>query len=188
MQEPEISTKPMASEPATILIIDDSAENRLLLSSQLGIEGYEVLQAEAGREGIDMAEEVDPDLILLDVMMPEMNGFEVCRHLKGNGSTGGIPIIMVTALREVQYRIKGIEAGADEFLSRPHHREELLVRVQALIQLKRARERLEEERNRLQLLYDIRHQYTSGPGPDDDQHHLADTGGGGSDEGQHLFA
>ncbi len=155
MQEPEISTKPIASEPATILIIDDSAENRLLLSSQLGIEGYEVLQAEAGREGIDMAEEVNPDLILLDVMMPEMNGFEVCRHLKGNGSTGGIPIIMVTALREVQYRIKGIEAGADEFLSRPHHREELLVRVQALIQLKRARERLEEERNRLQLLYDI---------------------------------
>lgn len=155
MQEPEISTKPVASEPATILIIDDSAENRLLLSSQLGIEGYEVLQAEAGREGIDMAEEVNPDLILLDVMMPEMNGFEVCRHLKGNGSTGGIPIIMVTALREVQYRIKGIEAGADEFLSRPHHREELLVRVQALIQLKRARERLEEERNRLQLLYDI---------------------------------
>lgn len=148
-------TKPVVSDPATILIIDDSAENRLLLSSQLGIEGYDVLQAEAGPEGIDMAEEVNPDLILLDVMMPEMNGFEVCRHLKKNGSTSGIPIIMVTALREVQYRIKGIEAGADEFLSRPHHREELLVRVQALIQLKRARERLEEERNRLQLLYDI---------------------------------
>lgn len=143
------------SDPATILIIDDSAENRLLLSSQLGIEGYEVLQAEAGQEGISLAEEADPDLILLDVMMPEMNGFEVCRNLKKNGSTSGIPIIMVTALREVQYRIKGIEAGADEFLSRPHHREELLVRVQALIQLKRARERLEEERNRLQLLYDI---------------------------------
>lgn len=145
----------MVSEPATILIIDDSAENRLLLSSQLDMEGYEVLQAEVGREGITVAEEANPDLILLDVMMPEMNGFEVCRHLKKNGNTSGIPIIMVTALREVQYRIKGIEAGADEFLSRPHHREELLVRVQALIQLKRARERLEEERNRLQLLYDI---------------------------------
>jgi PAS domain S-box-containing protein len=145
----------MVSEPTTILIIDDSAENRLLLSSQLGMEGYDVLQAEGGPEGIAAAEGQHPDLILLDVMMPEMNGFEVCRHLKTNGNTTGIPIIMVTALREVQYRIKGIEAGADEFLSRPHHREELLVRVQALIQLKRAREHLEEERNRLQLLYDI---------------------------------
>ncbi|HZD11885.1 MAG TPA: response regulator [Candidatus Binatia bacterium] len=150
-----MSTKTTASEPASILIIDDSAENRLLLSSQLGMEGYKVLQAEGGPEGIEVALQENPDLILLDVMMPEMNGFEVCRHLKGKGATSGIPIIMVTALREVQYRIKGIEAGADEFLSRPHHREELLVRVQALIQLKRARGRLEEERNRLQLLYDI---------------------------------
>ncbi len=148
-------TKAMNSESASILIIDDSAENRLLLSSQLGMEGYDILQADGGPLGITIAEQDDPDLILLDVMMPEMNGFEVCRHLKSNGSTSGIPIIMVTALREVQYRIKGIEAGADEFLSRPHHREELVVRVHALIQLKRARERLEEERNRLQLLYDI---------------------------------
>ena len=150
-----MNTEPLVSEPTSILIIDDSAENRLLLSSQLSMEGYKVLQAEGGAEGIDVAEDSNPDLILLDVMMPEMNGFEVCRHLKSNGNTSGIPIIMVTALREVQYRIKGIEAGADEFLSRPHHREELMVRVQALIQLKRARERLEEERNRLQLLYDI---------------------------------
>lgn len=140
---------------AAILIIDDSGENRLLLSSQLSLEGYQILQAESGQEGIAIAENERPDLILLDVMMPEMNGFEVCRHLKAQEQTKVIPIIMVTALREVQYRIKGIEAGADEFLSRPHHREELLVRVQALIQLKRARENLEEERNRLQLLYDI---------------------------------
>ena len=116
-------TKAMNSESASILIIDDSAENRLLLSSQLGMEGYDILQADGGPLGITIAEQDDPDLILLDVMMPEMNGFEVCRHLKSNGSTSGIPIIMVTALREVQYRIKGIEAGADEFLSRPHHRE-----------------------------------------------------------------
>ncbi len=150
----KVNTKPIVGDPASILIIDDSAENRLLLSSQLGLAGYEVLQADKGSEGIRMASQLQPDLILLDVMMPEMNGFEVCRHLKADGNTSGIPIIMVTALREVQYRIKGIEAGADEFLSRPHHREELLIRVQALIQLKNARQRLEEERNRLQLLYD----------------------------------
>ena len=150
-----MSERKETQDSANILIIDDSAENRLLLSSQLGMEGYNILQAESGPEGIETAREKNPDLILLDVMMPEMNGFEACERLKGSKDTSGIPIIMVTALREVQYRIKGIEAGADEFLSRPHHREELLVRVQALIQLKRARERLEEERNRLQLLYDI---------------------------------
>ncbi len=150
-----MTSQPVQPETASILIIDDSAENRLLLSSQLGMEGYHILQASSGREGIVMAEEYQPDLVLLDVMMPEMNGFEVCERLKQNESTSGIPIIMVTALREVQYRIKGIEAGADEFLSRPHHREELMVRVKALIQLKRTREGLEEERNRLQLLYEI---------------------------------
>src|SRR5690606_10010201 len=108
-----------------------------------------------GKEGIELAQKMQPDLILLDVMMPEINGCEVCTRLKSDPTTVAIPIIMVTALREVQYRIRGIEAGADEFLSRPHHREELLVRVRSLIQLQRARKRLEEERNRLQLLYNI---------------------------------
>jgi PAS domain S-box-containing protein len=117
--------------------------------------GYEILQAEDGREGIEVAEQELPDLILLDVMMPKISGFEVCEHLKSQPHTVNIPIIMVTALRDVQYRIQGIEAGADEFLSRPHHREELLVRVRSLVQLKRARDKLEEERNHIQLLYDV---------------------------------
>jgi class 3 adenylate cyclase/CheY-like chemotaxis protein len=146
---------PPVLDGTRILLIDDSAENRMLLSSQLGMHGYQLLQAEGGVEGIDIARREQPDLILLDVMMPGLNGFEVCQQLKSDAVTRGIPIIMVTALREVQYRIKGIEAGADEFLSRPHHREEMLLRVKALLQLKRARESLEEERNRLQLLYEI---------------------------------
>jgi PAS domain S-box-containing protein len=143
------------SDQAVVLIIDDSFENRLLLSSQLGIEGYTILQASGGQEGIEMAREHDPDIILLDVMMPDTNGFEVCQILKNDGQTSLIPVIMVTALREVQYRIEGIEAGADEFLSRPHVREELLVRVRTLIRLKHARANLEKERNRLKRLYDI---------------------------------
>ena len=142
---------------AIVLIIDDSPENRLLLSSQLKLEGYEILQANGGLQGIEIANIHNPDIILLDVMMPDMNGFEVCTRLKQNKATKLIPVIMITALREVQYRIEGIEAGADEFLSRPHVREELLVRVRTLIQLKRTRVHLEEERNRLQLLYDISH-------------------------------
>ena len=143
------------SNQAVVLIIDDSFENRLLLSSQLGIEGYTILQANGGQEGIKIAQDHDPDIILLDVMMPDMNGFEVCKVLKNDAVTGLIPVIMVTALREVQYRIEGIEAGADEFLSRPHVREELLVRVRTLIRLKHARANLEKERNRLKRLYDI---------------------------------
>ncbi len=102
-----------------------------------------------------MAQEHDPDLILLDVMMPDLNGFEVCKILKGDPKTHLIPIIMITALSKVESRIEGKKAGADEFLSRPHIREELLVRVRTLIQLKRARTNLEEERHRLQLLYNI---------------------------------
>ncbi|MCA9991853.1 MAG: response regulator [Ardenticatenaceae bacterium] len=150
-----MSTSPLSANSAQILIIDDNAENRLLLVSQLAMEGYRLSQASNGREGIEAALKLHPDLILLDVMMPEINGFEVCARLKSMPETTSIPVIMVTALREVQYRIRGIEVGADEFLSRPHHREELLVRVRALIQLRRARLRLEEERNRLQLLYNI---------------------------------
>ncbi len=142
-------------ESATVLIIDDTPENRLLLSSQLAMEGYHILQANNGQTGIEMTKEHDPDVVLLDVMMPGMDGFEVCQRLKGDSSTHLTPVIMVTALRDVQRRIEGIEAGADEFLSRPHDRQELLVRVRTFIQLKRARIRLEEERNRLQLLFDI---------------------------------
>jgi PAS domain S-box-containing protein len=127
----------------------------MLLASQLAMHGYEILQAEDGPEGVEIATRELPDLILLDVMMPKMSGFEVCNHLKNQPRTAHIPIVMVTALRDVQYRIQGIEAGADEFLSRPHHREELLVRVRSLVQLKRARDRLEEERNHIQLLYDV---------------------------------
>ena len=140
-----------------VLVIDDSPENRLLLTSQLGMEGYEIVQARNGAEGLQMAQELDPDIILLDVMMPDINGFDVCEQLKQNAATHLIPVIMVTALREIKHRIEGIEAGADEFLSRPHNREELLVRVRTLIRLKQARVGLEEERNRLGLLYDISH-------------------------------
>lgn len=138
-----------------VLIVDDMAENRLLLSSQLGMEGYRIIQASGGIEGIEMAQAHNPDIILLDVMMPDINGFEVCKQLKQEPKTHLIPVIMVTALRDVRDRIEGIESGADEYLSRPHVREELLVRVRTLIQLKHARVRLEEERNRLQLLYNI---------------------------------
>lgn len=138
-----------------ILIVDDAPENRLLIGAQLRSDGYKILEAEDGRDGIEMARQHDPDIIILDVMMPDMNGFEVCRIIRADEQISAIPIIMVTALSNVESRIEGKKAGADEFLSRPHNREELLVRVRTLIQVKRARVRLEEERHRLQLLYNI---------------------------------
>ncbi|MCB8942259.1 MAG: response regulator [Ardenticatenaceae bacterium] len=148
-------TDPPAPSSAKILIIDDTLENRVLLIAQLRLEGYQLIEAKNGQEGIELAHVHKPELILLDVMMPGIDGFETCRRLKNDEATQFIPIIMLTALRERQYRIKGIEAGADEFLSRPHDREELSVRVRTLIRLKRARVSLEEERNRLRLLYQI---------------------------------
>lgn len=143
------------SNAAVVLIVDDTRENRLLLGSQLKLEGYEILEAAGGQEGIEMARKHNPDVILLDVMMPDLDGFEVCRVLKKGKATRLIPIIMVTALNRVESRIEGKRAGADEFLSRPHVREELLVRVRTYIQVKRTRVHLEEERNRLQLLYNV---------------------------------
>ncbi len=147
--------------PTTILIIDDREDNRLLLSSQLRTQGYEISHAEDGLSGLEIARQQKPDLILLDVMMPKISGYDVCLQLKTDAITRGIPIIMLTALRDVQYRVKGIESGADEFLSRPYDRAELLVRVRSLINLKNAREKLEEERNRLQHLYDVSRAITS---------------------------
>ncbi len=138
-----------------ILIVDDSIDNRRLLSFQLKKEGYQLIEAGGGQAGLEKAFANQPDIILLDVMMPDLNGYEVCKRLKQHEATRLTPVIMLTALRDSEYRIKGIEAGADEFLSRPHVREELLVRVRSLINLKRARANLEEERNRLRLLYNL---------------------------------
>ena len=139
----------------TILIVDDNADNRLLLSSQLALSGYEVIETSNPAEGLTLAEQHLPKLILLDVMMPVMDGFEVCRQIKTNPTTRSIPVIILTSLKDAEYRIKGIEAGADEFLSRPHNREELMVRVRSLIKLKFARDEVEAERNRLRLLYNV---------------------------------
>ncbi len=140
---------------STILIIDDNADNRLLLGSQLNMHGYNILEAETPIEGLELAKNELPDLILLDVMMPIMNGFEVCQRLKGDPETQLIPVIMVTALRDLEYRIQGIDVGADEFLTRPHNKEELIVRSRALIRLRKAQLNLQAERNRLRLLHEV---------------------------------
>ena len=109
----------------------------------LCVEGYEVLEADNGPKALEVVQEIPPDLILLDVMMPGMDGFEVCRRLKQNDHTRLIPIIFITALNDRRSRLKGIEAGGDDFLSKPFDQLELSARVKSLVHQKRLNEDLD---------------------------------------------
>lgn len=131
-------------EKATILVVDDVPMNIELMRLQLTRAGYDVLEAGDGMEALRMAVDHLPDLVLLDVMMPGMNGFEVCSRLKKDPRTQLIPIVLVTALHETEDRIKGIEAGADDFISKPFNRVELLTRVRSLLRIRKLYRDLEE--------------------------------------------
>jgi two-component system, cell cycle response regulator len=133
--------------PARILIVDDMLPSVKVLAAKLAGEFYDVLTANDGPSAIKMIDEHDPDLVLLDVMMPGMNGFEVCRHIKQDPTTTHIPVVMVTALSDVADRVQGLEAGADDFLTKPVSDATLFARVRSLVRLKRMLDqwRLREE-------------------------------------------
>jgi two-component system cell cycle response regulator len=122
--------------PGRVLIVDDIAHNIKLLETKLSAEYYDVIAASSGMEALKLAQEQLPDIILLDVMMPEMDGFETCAKLKGNAVTQHIPVIMVTALSDTRDKVRGLEAGADEFISKPIRDLPLFARVRALVRLK----------------------------------------------------
>lgn len=121
---------------ARVLVIDDILPNVKLLEAKLSGEYFEVITALNGPDGIKKAETQSPDIILLDVMMPGMDGFEVCRRLKENPITTHIPVVMVTALTDASERVQGLEAGADDFLSKPVSDVALMARVRSLVRLK----------------------------------------------------
>jgi two-component system, cell cycle response regulator len=127
-----------------VLIVDDEERNRDLIEAMLRPLGFDLETAANGHEALAKTEELKPDLILLDVMMPDVSGFEVCDRLRKSESTALIPIIMVTALDDRESRIQGIESGADDFLSKPVDRVELKARVQTVLQLNRFRRLLAE--------------------------------------------
>ena len=129
---------------ATILIVDDEPTNVDMLSQELDEEGYKLLTAYDGEEALIKVQEYQPDLILLDVMMPNVDGFTVCRILKGSGKTILIPVILLTALRAHEDRVRGIEAGADDFISKPFDRDELLAKIRSLLRQKRHRDEQEK--------------------------------------------
>jgi two-component system cell cycle response regulator len=122
---------------ARILIVDDMPANTRLLEAKLSAEYYQVASTQTGAGAIQLAHDWQPDLILLDVMMPEMDGYETCRRLKDSTVTMHIPIVMVTALGEPSERLRGLEAGADDFLTKPVDCDTLLARVKSLVRLKR---------------------------------------------------
>jgi adenylate cyclase len=119
-----------------ILVVDDTPANLKMLADVLAFKGYAVETASGGREALEKVRAARPDLVLLDVMMPDLNGYEVCRAIRADPDTGMLPVIMITALDPGTERVRGIEAGADEFLSRPINQPELLARVRSLIRIK----------------------------------------------------
>ena len=121
---------------ARVLVVDDVPANLKLLEARLNAEYFEVLTAQSGREALEICERSACDIVLLDVMMPQMDGFEVARRLKKNPATLHIPIIMVTALDQPSDRVRGLEAGADDFLTKPVNDLALITRVRSLVRLK----------------------------------------------------
>lgn len=145
----------MTERKPRILCVDDEPVNLKLFEAALTPEGYEVIKASSGKEALEIIKELEIDIMFLDVMMPEIDGYEICRRLKENPVTQHVPIVMVTALTDKASRIKGLEAGANDFMTKPVDKIELIVRTKNLLKikefadfLKRHNELLEAEVNK----------------------------------------
>ncbi len=152
------------SQRSKILVADDNEQNCELLQAYLDELNAETIVAHDGEETLRKVREESPDLILLDIMMPKMSGFDVCRQLKNDESTQDIPIVMVTALNEIADIERGVEAGTDDFLSKPVSKLELLTRVRSLLRVRHLKSELERT-----LAYLGEVEATERPDDEDDQ-------------------
>lgn len=134
---------------AKVLVVDDVAMNVKILADVLTFKGYQVVTAAGGNEGLAKVESEQPDLVLLDVMMPDLDGYSVCRAIRANAQTAILPVVMVTALDPAQERVKGLEAGADDFLSKPINQPELLARVRSLLRIKQFHDQVQTQAREL---------------------------------------
>lgn len=146
----------MADRLTSILVVDDTVENLRLLVGILGERGYEARPVTNGPDAIAAAEQEPPDLILLDVTMPGMNGFEVCRALKAKTAVADVPVVFLTALTDVQDKVAGFAAGGADFITKPFHVEEVLARVATHVALRRARQDLTASLEELRVLERLR--------------------------------
>jgi class 3 adenylate cyclase len=133
-----------APDAPTILVVDDLPQNVRLLDAVLSPRGYEVLTAGSGQQALDLLDQHHPDLVLLDIVMPGLDGYEVCRRIRQNPATAFLPVVMVTASGN-QEKVQAIEAGADDFVTKPFDQAELLARVQSLVRIKRYHDTIERQ-------------------------------------------
>lgn len=146
----------MPDEPKSkVLIVDDEPLNVELLQAYLGSE-YVTVSAFNGKEALSKVNEEKPDIVLLDVMMPEMNGYEVCKLIRASEGTKLLPVVMVTALSNREDRIKGVEAGADDFLTKPVDKVELIARIRSLLRIKYLHSSLQQEKDKLEMQNRVR--------------------------------
>lgn len=159
------TTKESVRFAGKVLVVDDLPANVDLLSSMLTREGYEVVTAFDGEQALRMVEDTQPDLVVLDVLMPALNGYEVCERMKQNPATRLTPVVLITALHEREDKIQGINAGADDFLTKPVDVHELKARVRSLVRLKRYTDDFESAESvilSLALVIEARDAYTDG--------------------------
>jgi putative two-component system response regulator len=164
LQQPLTTNEPTRTA-GTVLVVDDHSANVDLLSSILTREGYQVITASDGEQALQMVGQAHPDLVLMDVLMPKLTGYEVCEQMKRNPATRLTPVVLITALHEREDKIRGINAGADDFLTKPVDVHELKARVQSLVRLKRYTDDLESAESvilSLALVIEARDAYTEG--------------------------
>jgi len=138
------------NRPSTILVVDDDPRNIRLMESILKTSGYSVISAEDGDQALEAVARQRPDAVLLDVMMPRMSGFEVCRKLRSQYETRLLPIIMVTALNALEEKVQALETGADDFLSKPVNRMEMLAKLRSILRVKTLHDEVEQTRLELE--------------------------------------
>jgi class 3 adenylate cyclase len=138
---------------ARILAVDDNKQSLEVLTKALSSANYTVITASDGPAALKLVQSGSSDLVLLDVMMPGMSGYEVCERIRADAATRLLPVVMLTALHEVSHRIRGIEAGADDFLTKPFNREELLTRVKSLLRIKTLYDEIETKSQLLRTLF-----------------------------------
>ena len=143
---------PTAVAPARVLVVDDTPANLKLLGDLLTFKGYQVDTAPDGRQALAKIGESPPDLVLLDVMMPGLSGYDVCRAMRASPATALLPVVLVTSLDPHEERIKGIEAGADDFLGKPINQLELLARVKSLLRIKSLQDEVRRQARELREL------------------------------------